>query len=154
MIASMVKNLKSYKNVRMYILENQISAQSKEKIEKNLDPERIEIIWIKIDPSKFRDMKILDHVTAEVYFKLLIPEILSQQIEKAIYLDCDLIVNEDIGKLWDIEIGDSYLLAAPEMHRCSLYASSPNGIKLYKDSDLPPKKWTQRRVDGSINTGS
>ena len=138
MIASMVKNLKSYKNIKIYILENSVSLSSKEKIKKFFESQRVDIEWIKIDACKFRDMKISGHITVESYFRLLMPELLPEEIEKVIYLDSDLIVDEDIGRLWDMELGETYLLAAPEMHRESLYASSPSGIKNYKQLGIDP----------------
>jgi lipopolysaccharide biosynthesis glycosyltransferase len=39
---------------------------------------------------------------------LLITEILPNNVEKTIYLDCDIIVNKDISELWNIRV-DNYL---------------------------------------------
>lgn len=43
------------------------------------------------------------------YYRLLLPELM-QKYKKFIYLDCDIIVNEDIGLLFDTEI-DEYCIA-------------------------------------------
>lgn len=47
-------------------------------------------------------------------YRFLVPEILSSDIEKIIYLDSDIVVNLDIAELWRIDLGDKMLAAAPE----------------------------------------
>ena len=51
-------------------------------------------------------------------YRLLIPQVLPSDIDKAIYLDSDIIVNLDIGELWQVELGDKPLAAVPE-HKAS-----------------------------------
>ena len=48
-----------------------------------------------------------------MFYRLFIPQLLSSNIEKAIYLDSDIIVNFDINKLWNIELSDKPLAAVP-----------------------------------------
>ena len=47
-------------------------------------------------------------------YRLFIPQVLSAEIEKAIYLDSDIIVNLDINELWRFELGDNVLGAISE----------------------------------------
>ena len=53
-------------------------------------------------------------VSVGAFYKLLIPQVLPQEIEKAIYLDSDIIVNLDINELWQINLGDSLLGVVPK----------------------------------------
>lgn len=53
-------------------------------------------------------------VSVGAFYKLLIPQVLPKEIEKVIYLDSDIIVNLDIHKLWQIELGDSLLGVVPK----------------------------------------
>lgn len=48
-------------------------------------------------------------------YRLLIPQILSPDIEKTIYLDSDIIVNMNINELWQIDIGNKPLGVIPEI---------------------------------------
>ena len=134
MVSSVIKNLKRYKGVKIYILHNTgFSDKLKEKVEKGLDRKKAEINWARVDTAKIEGLKTREHITAETYYKLLIPEILPLDLDKAIYLDCDLIIEDDIGKLWDIQMSDEYLMAVPEIFSQSALASSPCGIKQYKE---------------------
>ncbi len=47
-------------------------------------------------------------------YRLLIPQIISADIEKVIYLDSDIIVNLDITELWQIELNDKSIAAVAE----------------------------------------
>lgn len=48
------------------------------------------------------------HYSEEMYYRMLIPEILNQY-KKVLYLDCDLIVKRDISQLYNEELNDNYL---------------------------------------------
>ncbi len=52
--------------------------------------------------------------TIGTFFKLLIPQVLSSEIDKCIYLDSDMAINLDIKELWKIELGDKPLAAVSE----------------------------------------
>ena len=44
----------------------------------------------------------------EMWYRIFIPEIL-KEYDKALYLDCDIIVCKDISKLWEVDIKNNYL---------------------------------------------
>jgi lipopolysaccharide biosynthesis glycosyltransferase len=52
------------------------------------------------------------HFRLETYYRLLAPELLPT-VSKAIYLDCDLVVMDDLAKLYDTDV-TGYLLAATQ----------------------------------------
>ena len=45
------------------------------------------------------------------YYRLILPDLLPD-LEKILYLDCDLIVLDDVGKLFDIDLGGRFIAAA------------------------------------------
>jgi lipopolysaccharide biosynthesis glycosyltransferase len=61
--------------------------------------------------------KIAKHLTRGTFFRLLIPDLIDA--EKAICLDCDIVVNLDIAELWNID------LSAPDV---SLAAAADEAI--------------------------
>ncbi|MBR6887895.1 MAG: hypothetical protein IKN16_05560 [Selenomonadaceae bacterium] len=64
-------------------------------------------------------------VSVGALYKLLILQVISEDINKIIYLDSDLIVNLDIKELWRIELGDKILAGVPEI----LTFKTPDAIK-------------------------
>lgn len=55
-----------------------------------------------------RKLYSLAHYSKEMYYRLLIPELL-RQYSKAVYLDCDLLVEGDIDGFYGLDIGDNLL---------------------------------------------
>ena len=54
----------------------------------------------------------LKHHSAAAFYRLLIPEVID--VSKAIYLDCDTIINLDIAELWNVDLGNFPIAAKPE----------------------------------------
>lgn len=52
-------------------------------------------------------------VTVGAFYKLLIPQVLPKEIDKAIFIDPDTIINLDISELWQIDLADKVLGVVP-----------------------------------------
>ena len=52
----------------------------------------------------------LSHISVATYFRLFSTELLPE-LDKAIYLDCDILVRGSLEDLWNIDMGDNYLAA-------------------------------------------
>ena len=55
-----------------------------------------------------------DYFTLTIYFRLFIPVMFPDR-EKAIYLDSDIVVEDDLAKLYDLDLGDHFIAAARDM---------------------------------------
>ena len=53
----------------------------------------------------------LSHISRATYYRLLIADLLPEDIHKALYLDCDMIINHSLDDLWNLDI-TNYALAA------------------------------------------
>ena len=107
--------------------------------------------WIKfydVDACAPERMRYLRQSLAErfgafsligMFFRLLIPEIISPSLDKIIYLDAgDTIVNLDIKKLWNVELGDRPLAAASDYDR---FQNVPQQRNLCDDGFVEPEKY-------------
>ena len=63
-------------------------------------------------------------------YRLLIPQILPQDIDKVIYFDSDIIVNLDLKELWQVELGDKSFAAADEI-KADSFSHPINAAKNY-----------------------
>ena len=78
------------------------------------------------------------HFRIETYFRLLMQDILPSY-KKALYLDCDMVVNRDIAELFDEQI-DGYLLAAvQDADTAGLYNGFTPEKKNYMENILKMK---------------
>lgn len=52
-----------------------------------------------------------NHISIATYYRLLITTLLPDNVEKVIYLDCDMVIRDSLEELWRVDI-DDYPLAA------------------------------------------
>ena len=92
-------------------------AQGKEKISaiaSRFKNASITFLEFSIAGSHGQQLRLDRYLTMASYLRLFLTEFLNPTIEKVLYLDCDIIVNGDIGELWETELGEAYLAATPE----------------------------------------
>ncbi len=65
--------------------------------------------------NRFFPRVAVTRYTIGMFYRFFIPQLLSSDIKKAIYLDSDTIVNLDIAELWRIDLGDKPLGAINEV---------------------------------------
>lgn len=130
-IRSVLENLRSDRFCTFFIIDGGISKKNKEKILQVSHSKQCTIKWLQRPDAILDNMKVSGHIKVATYYKILIPVLLPEDYCKAIYLDSDLIVQGDLGKLWDIDIENNYLLAVPDSG--IPYVSSHYGLKNYKE---------------------
>lgn len=100
--------------INFYVIDDHISLQSKEQLNRMVNEYDASISYLQIDTLEFEDMVESDRIPTTAYFRIAIPNFLkSTDVKRAIYLDCDIIALEDIEQIWSVDLGDN-LLAAVE----------------------------------------
>lgn len=137
---SVLENIGKDRVISIFIIGNGISRNNKMRIEKSLNSSSCDLQWLDIEMKEFQKLSSLPTVsynlTIAMYYRLLIADILPNNIKKAIYLDSDLIVCNDIGLLWDLEIGENALMAAQDLD--VPFVSSAYGLNQYQELGLSP----------------
>ena len=97
------------------------------------------------------DLVTSHHITHTAYFRLLAGRLLPDTIDRVIYLDSDVLVREDLGWLWEQELGNDWCLAVPDIAcpyidarraDCNFRQSSP-----YLAVLAPVANWQQHGLD-------
>lgn len=98
------------------IIHYNLSEKSKKYFDriKMIAPVKIRFIKINADRIKTFHIPTEGHFRHENYFRLEIPKLLPKE-DKVIYLDSDLIVEKDLGCLWDISLEGYYIAACRTM---------------------------------------
>ena len=112
-IASIKANRKTKDNYDICVLDGGISQVNKKKIlklsEKNFSIRFININGF-IDEVGENIFSLNAHFTIATYFRFFITQIFSEY-PKVVYIDCDLVVNNDMSELYNINLG-KYALGA------------------------------------------
>jgi lipopolysaccharide biosynthesis glycosyltransferase len=102
-------------NFFIHILDGGLSFKSKIKLWLFLWRYHFKFKFYKVNFSKIISAPIKFHFSLIVYSRLFLSSILNSQIEKILYLDCDLIILRDTSKLFEIDLTDNYLAAVREV---------------------------------------
>ena len=105
---------KTKERVCFYVINDNISKDKIEKLKNTADTFKAQIEFITVSEDKFINVYLSGHVSKAAYFRLALADILRNDIEKVIYLDVDLLVFDDINKLWQIDLENLPLAAVPD----------------------------------------
>lgn len=103
-IASIMEN--NNVDITFHIMHTNIVEERQQMLEAWVRSNGNEILFYRINVDKFYDFPLnKTYLNYGAYFRLYLAECLTE-IDKVIYLDCDLIINGCIAELWDISLTD------------------------------------------------
>ena len=108
---SIIENADPRRRYDIIVLTRDISPASMITLTRQVKSEHVGIGFLDVDAA-LGDIELPHHghFRPETYYRLLAPQLLPN-VDKAIYLDSDLIVCDDIAKLYDVDV-TGYPLAA------------------------------------------
>jgi lipopolysaccharide biosynthesis glycosyltransferase len=145
-VRSALANLGKDCRILLFIIDGGIRNGNKQRILKTLESENCEVRFTPISQvsttegiEKLHKYTVTEgqtkkYLSIATYFRLFIPELLPKQIEKVIYLDCDLIIKGDLNQLWQVDLGENYVLAV----RDSWMPSVKDGLLNYQQLGIEP----------------
>jgi len=151
-LRSVIDNLSPERMLRIYILDAGIGAATKERLVRSWPDERFQIHWVDVDSSALGLVPVSGHVNLVSYYRILMPRLLPNDVQRVIYLDADLIIRADLARLWDCELDGHLCLAAQDcaapfvdssvalknFERCRSHLGSLRPIENYRELGLNP----------------
>jgi lipopolysaccharide biosynthesis glycosyltransferase len=110
-IRSALNHLAADRRVQLFILDGGLTQESKSHLLKSWNDPRLTVEWIRPDLDLVRDLFVSYQVTIVTYLRLLMADLLPEDVTRAIYIDADMLVRRDLGKLWD-EAQDGHAVLA------------------------------------------
>ncbi len=137
-INSAVKNCSENRNYRAIVLYQDLTDENYKKL-KALETDNFKIMLteMKADFDALDDRMSnrlrCDYFTLTIYFRLFIPAMFPQY-DRGIYIDSDVVITDDIAKLFDTDIGDSYIGACNDLSIADIkelvkYTTDAVGVK-------------------------
>ena len=112
---SLIDNLSPTQSCNIYILNQGLNREKAQAL-LDMSNERVSIALIDVSASIApiaQKLNLRDYYTASIYFRLFIPS-LFPQYSKALYLDADVVVLDDISELYSISLEDRLLAAVSD----------------------------------------
>jgi lipopolysaccharide biosynthesis glycosyltransferase len=126
MLQSAVSNLAPDRKLVVYVLYAGVDIAEQQHVSHGLPAGRCEIHWIPVDVAKVGGVPVWGRMPVSTYFKLLLTDVLPAEVSRAVWLDCDLLVTQDLADLWDTELKGFAAAAVQDM--LVPLASSRGGI--------------------------
>lgn len=114
-IQSLIDNSSDEYTYLIKILNTDISDENKKKISR-YERENVDIEFVDLNYyiKKVKDkLYTRDYYSKTTYFRLFLPN-LYPQYDKVLYLDSDIVILDDIAGLYDTDMGDNLVAAAPD----------------------------------------
>ena len=143
-IKSLITNANKSNNYRIIVIHTGLKPENIAKIKLNSQPAfDIDFIDISVELEDIKSrFKNVYHFSIVTYYRLFIAS-LFPEYNKVLYLDCDLVVLGDISELYNIDLGDNILGAAPEQ-----FVQSTKEFRQYakKALNVDPDKYVNAGV--------
>ena len=91
--------------INIYILHSNLSDKQKENLISLSHEYKQHIHMIEVEEKYYSKAPSL-RWSKETYYRLLINELLPKNIDRIIYLDCDIVINNSVEELYSIELVD------------------------------------------------
>ena len=112
----LVSLLSNNSDVTIYVLTEGLQPENEQVIKDEVAAKGGIVYFRNVDPAIIDRFPMpagveLAHISRATYYRLLIADLLPREVEKVLYLDCDIVVNGAIAELWRTPM-DNYALAA------------------------------------------
>ncbi|AXH98440.1 glycosyltransferase family 8 protein [Sporosarcina sp. PTS2304] len=131
MMTSVLENTRTPDKIHFFLLDAGVSVTNRKILDDISTKYNAAIDFLTINKSLFTDFYVSHHINHTSYFRIVAPTILPKTVERAIYLDCDLIVTKDINDMSVIDIKGATLAAV----------SDPYGSERVTELDIKNKRY-------------
>lgn len=145
-----------------YVMGNGWTEKDKKDIQ-NFSRNSVNIVFYDVDIQNFKSVKLSGKFPLATIYNLLAPLEFFSKKQKILYLDCDMIVQEDLNSIWNLEFSES-VAAVVDSHVG--VNGNPSMWRPWRKLDVNPlskylntglllinvKKWNEARItDKCVN---
>lgn len=113
---SLMAHHRKAERLRFFVVDNCISSDNLSKLKSLVDAfpnSEIELIPLETYTKNLK-LDMPWPISISAYARLFAAEMLSKDIDRVLYLDCDMIINSELTELWNYELGDNCIGAVQD----------------------------------------
>ena len=103
-------------DLRIFILQRDFTDEDKRYLTELVQSYGKQIAFIDISEEYFAGLPTTIIYSMEVYFRLLMPEVLPQEVTRVLYLDVDIIVQKSLRNLYETDLDGMYIGGCRDLH--------------------------------------
>jgi lipopolysaccharide biosynthesis glycosyltransferase len=113
-VRSTLERLATGATVRLYILDGGLKDATRQRLLDSWPAGRFRVEWLRVDARALSGSPVSGHVNLVSYYRILIPRLLPDDVQRVIYLDSDLLVCADLTRLWNHDLTGRLCLAVQD----------------------------------------
>ncbi len=156
LIASILANAANDDEISIYILDGGISEQHKTEILSLTNIKKCEINFIDINEDMFKEyksIKTLEHISFATFYRLKLPTLLPN-VDKIIYLDCDMAVVSSLKTLFETDLKGCTVAGVRDIGK-KLLRKNPNyvnaGMLIFDLAEMRKDNTEQKFIEYAKN---
>ena len=115
MLTSLFENQSYDTEIHIFLLQSSLAEWEKECLQELVESYGGRLHWLDIDPSVFpQSIPVPRYWSIEAYYRLMLQDILPEEVDRIIYLDIDIIVNKSLDELYNTDFEGMLLCACSE----------------------------------------
>lgn len=108
------------KDVDIYIMTEGLTEENTHILQEETESKGGRVHFCYVDSSIIEKLPLsnlegLSHISKATYYRLLIADILPDDVEKVLYLDCDIVINDSLEEFWNIDMANKAIAAVPQV---------------------------------------
>lgn len=113
MLRSAAEHLGSQRCLEAFVVDDGIGPAEKKRAEQSL-PGNAHVHWVRPCREDFWGLPLWGRMPITTYDKLTVADVLPSSASRVIWLDCDMLVQADLGELWDRPFMGSVVMAVQD----------------------------------------
>lgn len=130
MLHSLVERLAPGAPAKLYLIHDDLPPESIDWIGSIIDTE-----VVVPSPGQIASVPHHGRFRRQAAYPILLPELLSEDIDRVLFLDVDLLVLDDLSKLWQTDLDGRVIAAAPDAAIST--CSAARGVKGWRERGIP-----------------
>lgn len=109
-IVSLLDNNKHFDDIHIYVIDNEISKDNKEKLNNIIKCYKRKITFINFNEYKcMLKLNMQWDISLSSYARLFISSMLPEEFDKVLYFDCDTVIVDKVDELWNTDMSEYYV---------------------------------------------
>ena len=123
---SVAATLEPCQHLDLCVLDMGIDAENRAKMEASFKLPGVDVIWVDSLVDRVANFpNTWPIITRATYARIYIPEVLPD-VERALYIDCDVLARRNVGELFHAEMNGYWALASPDVQAPFVPFGVPN----------------------------
>lgn len=119
-IESILETMASPSRLRVHVIDGGLERAGRDRIDRQLKKCRGEVYPLHdLPPSGLNYEGVTEHLNDATLLRLRLGDVLPSSVARVLYLDADILVNDDIGTLWNRDLGTQCVGAVVDQVVCA-----------------------------------